>query len=188
MPNDILIEEKTPIVWANAGDYAGDGGARTHQIDLTGVAATEAREGAKADVAASAHSGVADRRAPVFDVTVRIEFASAPVSGETVDIYMAPSLSETAATANPGGVSGVDGDYTGTAGDSLADSLKQLEFIGSLVCTADGTTVVQQQTVGRYSPGKRYVSPVVVNNATPAFVADAVEMSITMTPLVDEIQ
>jgi hypothetical protein len=187
MPNDVLIEQKTPIVWADSTDYAGDGGARTHQIDLTGVAAAAARQGAKADVAAAAYSGVADRRAGTFAVTARIEFAAAPTDGDVVDIYMGPSLSGTAATANPGGLTGADAAYTGTAGSTLAESLMQLDFIGSLICTNDGTTVVLQQT-WVYSPSLPYVSPVVVNNGTPAFVADAVEMSITMTPLVDEIQ
>lgn len=188
MANDILIEEKTPIVWADSGEpYAGDGGARTHQIDLTSLAAAAARQGAKADIADSAYSGVADRRAPLFAVTVRIEFASAPTDGDTVDIYMGVSLSATAGTANPGGLTGADAAYTGTAGSTLAESLLQLDFIGSLPCTNDGTTVVLQKT-WIYSPALRYVSPVVVNNGTPALVADAVEMSITLTPLTPEVQ
>ncbi len=187
MANDLLIEEKTPIVWADTTDYAGDGGARTHQIDLTGVAAAAARQGAKADTADSDYSDVANRRARRFAVTARIEFAAAPTDGDTVEIYMGPSLSGTAGTANPGGLTGADAAYTGTAGSTLAESLKQLDYVGSLVCTNDGTTVVLQQT-WVYSPPLRYVSPVAVNSATPAFVADAVEMSITMTPLVDEIQ
>lgn len=187
MANDILIEEKTPIVWADTTDYAGDGGARTHQIDLTGVLAAAARQGAKADVAAAAYSGVADRRARVFSVTARIEFATAPADGDTVDIYMAPSLSAVAGTANPGGCTGADAAYTGTAGSTLAESLLQLDFVGSLICTNDATTVVLQQTFV-YSPPLRYVSLVVVNNTADNFEADAVEMSITMTPLVYEIQ
>lgn len=187
MANDILIEEKTPIVWADTTDYAGDGGTRTHQIDLTGVVATEAREGAKADVADSAYSGVADRRAPIFAVTLRIEFATAPADGDTVDLYFGPSLSGTAGTANPGGLTGADADYTGSAGSTLAESLLQLDFVGSLECLNDATALVQQQTF-QYSPSLRYLSPVVVDNGADNFHSDAVEMSITMTPLVDEVQ
>ena len=179
MANEILIKQNTPTVWADVTDYAGDGGTRTHQIDLTGLAAAAARQGAKADLGAT--------RARRYAVTARIEYASAPTDGDIVDIYMGPSLSGTAGTANPGGLTGADAAYTGTAGSTLAESLLQLDFIGSLMCTNDGTAVVLQQT-WVYSPGLRYVSPVVVNNGTPAFVADAVEMSITMTPLVDEVQ
>ncbi len=179
MANEILIKQLTPIVWADTTDYAGDGGTRTDQIDLTGLAAAAARQGVKKDLTAT--------RARRFAVTARIEFASAPTDGDTVDIYMGPSLSVTAGTANPGGLTGADAAYTGTAGSTLAESLLQLDKVGTLMCTNDGTTVVLQQT-WVYSPSLRYVSPVVVNNGTPAFVADAVEMSITMTPLVDELQ
>lgn len=179
MANEVLVKQLTPIVWADTTDYAGDGGARTHQIDLTSLAAAAARQGAKADLTAA--------RARRYAVTARIEFASAPTNGDTVEIYMGPSLSVTAATANPGGLTGADAAYTGTAGSTLAESLLQLTLVGVLSCTNDGTTVVLQQT-WVYSPALRYVSLVVINSGTPAFVADAVEMSITMTPLVDEIQ
>ncbi len=187
MANDVLLREATPIVWANSGDYAGAGGTRTHQIDLTGVVATEAREGAKADVADSAYSGVAGRRAERFAVTLRIEFATAPADGDTVDLYFGPSLSGTAGTANPGGLTGADADYTGTAGSTLPESLLQLDFVGSLICTNDATALVQQQTFV-YSPSLRYLSPVVLDNGADNFHSDAFEMSITMTPLIDEIQ
>lgn len=187
MANDILRKQNTPIVWANSGDYTGDGGTRTHQIDLTSLAAAAARQGAKADVADVAYGGVADRRAERFAVTLRIEFDVAPADDKTVDVYMGESLSATAATANPGGLTGSDAAYTGTAGSTLAESLQQLEHIGSMPCTNDAATVVQQMT-WEYAPTLRYVSPVVVNSGDQAFEGDAVEMSITMTPLVDEIQ
>lgn len=181
MANEILVKELTPIVWADTTDYAGDGGSRTHQIDLTSVAAGEAREGAKADLTAA--------RASRFAVTLRIEFATQPAAGDVVELYMGPSLSGTPATANPGELSGADADYTGTTDDTLANSLLQLDFVGALICTLDETAAVQQQTFV-YSPSLRYVCPVVFNNGADAFVGDGLadEMSITMTPLVDEVQ
>jgi len=183
MANEILVKQNTPTVWANdgagGGDYAGDGGAETDDIDLTGVVASEAREGAKADLGA--------KRAPLYAVTLRIEFATAPADGDTVDLYMGPSLSGTAATANPGELSGVDADYTGSTGSTLAESLLQLDLVGKLACTNDATALVQQQTFV-YAPPLRYLSPVVHNNGADNFHSDAVEMSITMTPLVDEVQ
>ena len=54
--------------------------------------------------------------------------------------------SAAAGAVNPGGVVGVDGDYTGTAGDDLPNSILQLTLIGNLVCTADLAAVVQFQT------------------------------------------
>jgi hypothetical protein len=180
MANEVLIKSDTPIVWADVTDYAGDLGTRTHQIDLTSVAAGAARQGAKADLGAT--------RAAVYAVTVAIEMAVAPTSGAIASIWWAASPSATAGTANPGGCSGADAAYNGTAGDSIADSILQLTLIGSLVMTSDATTVVQFQTF-MFSPEHRYGSPVVYNEeATQAFVADADEMGIAFTPIIDEVQ
>ena len=88
---------------------------------------------------------------------------------------------------NPGGTTGVDAAYTGTAGSTLAESLLQLQFIGSLMATNDAATVVLQQTFMAELP-LQYGMPVVFNNAGQAFEGDAIEMSITFTPLEDEIQ
>ena len=179
MANLVYINEATPIVWADTTDYAGSGGTRTDQIDLTSLGSGAARQGAKKDLG--------DPRSTQYAVTLRVEFDVAPTSQEVVSLWWAPSLSGTAATANPGGVSGSDAAYTGTAGDSLDDSIQQLDLIGSLVCTADAATTVQQQT-WMYSPPTRYGSPVVYNEADQAFEGDAVEMSITFTPEPFEVQ
>lgn len=188
MANLILIEQQTPIVWADSVQpYAGDGGARTHQIDLDALAAAAARQGAKADLSLVAYSGVAGKRAELYAVTLFIEWATDPTDGETADLYFGVSVSDTAGTANPGGLTGVDAAYTGTAGSTLAESLKQLDFVGSLIATNDDDPVVQVQTF-LYAPALDNVMPVVVNSATPAFHNDAIEMCITMTPLTLEVQ
>ncbi len=180
MANEILLKGDTPIVWANSGDYAGDGGSRTHQIDLTSIASTEARMGAKADLGAT--------RAAMYAWTLRVELDVAPASpGAGYSLWWAPSPSGTAATANPGGVTGSDADYTGTAGDSLADSIQQLTLIGTCPPTSDADGVIQQATF-MFAPETRYGSPVVYNESNQAFEGDGVEMSITATPIVDEIQ
>ena len=179
MANKILTVEGTSLVWANSGDYAGDGGARTLQIDLTSVAVGEAREGAKGDLTA-----LMARR---YAVTMRIEFITDPVVLETVDLYWGPSLSVTAGTAKPGNLTGADADYAGSAGSTLAQTLPQLEFLGSLICTLDNEPVVQQTTFIVELP-TRFGIPVVVNNTSDIFEDDAVEMSITFTPREDDVQ
>ena len=178
---DLVITEGTPIVWADETDYAGGsavGGTRTHDIDLTDLLFTAARQGEKADLGAS--------RAPEYAITLSVEFKTgeAPESGETVDLYWGPSGSVTAGVANQGGLDGTDAAYTGTAGDSLADSLKQLMFIGSIVLTADAVGVPQRQTFV-FSPPTRYGQPVVVNStdAEDFNDVDAEEMYIRMVPL-----
>ena len=179
MATEILIKSGTPVVWADTTDYAGDLGTRTHQLDLTSVAASAARQSAKADLGAT--------RAAVFAVTVAIEFDVAPTSGNVVSVWFAPSPSATAATANPGGASGSDAAYTGTTGDSLADSILQLTLIGNLVCTSDVATVVEFQTF-YFSPEHRYGSVIIYNEADQAFEGDAIEMGVAFTPIIDESQ
>ena len=179
MSNQVLMLNGTPIVWADTTDFGGSPIARTNQIDLTGVATAEAREGDKVDLGAT--------RAARYSVTLRVEMDAAPTSGLVVDMYFGQSPSGTAATANPGGLTGSDADYTGTAGDSVGDSIKQCTWVGSLPCTFDADTVIQQAT-WVFMPSERYVIPVVYNLSGQAMEGDAVEMSIIMMPLIDEIQ
>lgn len=183
--------EKTPRVWADTTDYDGDGGTRTHQIDLTSLGNGAARQGAKADMAvmrvvnrggdANAYCRIPYRWA----VTLRIEMDVAATDNRTVDLYWGASLSSVVGTANPGGLSGADAAYTGSADSTLAESLLQLQLIGSLALLNDVATTVQQQTFITALP-LRYGMPVVMNNGGQAFEGNAVEMSITFTPLMDE--
>lgn len=179
MANEILVKNGTQIVWADVTDFGGSPIARTVQIDLTSLGADAARQGVKVDL-----GGL---RAERYGVTLRVEMDVAPASGELVSLHWAPSPHATAGTANPGGVSGADAAYTGTAGDSLADSIKQLKDVGSLKATSDAATVVQQESFV-FFPTERYGSPVVWNQTSQAFEGDAVEMSIIFTPLIDEVQ
>jgi len=182
--NLVKFTEQTAIVWADTTDYSStvSGLARTDQIDLTSVSAAAARQGAKKDLGAT--------RWPEYMVSVGIEIASSAASGETIDFYWSGSPSATAGNANPGGTSGADAAYTGTAGDALADSLHQLQFIGSLVTTADNTTVVQYGNVGVLSGSAihRYGMPVVVNNSTGALMSDAVEQFVALIPIAPDVQ
>lgn len=177
MANEVLVKVGTTKVWADTTDYGG--GDRDYQLDLTSLADGAARQGAKGDLGAT--------RARRYAVHVWIEMDVAPASGATVDVYWAPSAHATAATENPGGTTGSDAAYTGTAGDSLDDSLKQLDFIGACILTADAATVVQRFTFV-YSPPLRYGMPVIDNNGGQAMEGDAVEMAFKLIPIVDEIQ
>lgn len=179
MANEVLVKSSTPTVWADTTDYAGDGGTRTHQIDLTDLADGAARQGAKADLGAT--------RADRYTVTFCVEMAVAPASGATVDLYWAASPHATAATMNPGGCTGADAAYTGTAGDSLDDSLNQLIPIGSIYLTSDADPVLQSMPFTLFPPS-RYGMPVVDNNGGQAMHSDAIECFVTLTPIVSELQ
>ncbi len=182
--NLIKVADATAVVWADTTDYSSTktGLARTAQIDLTSVGAGAAHQGAKVDLGAT--------RADKYRVFVAIEFASAAVSLEEVMVYHAGSPSATAADANPGGTSGADAAYTGTGGDSMPDSLAQLQLIGSLVTTSDNTTTVQYQTIGYLNGAdiERYGMPVVFLDTAGAAVADATEMLVAYIPVNPDIQ
>lgn len=183
--NDITQLPKGVIVIADTTDYAGDLGTKSDQIDLTSLGAGAARQSAKVDLNSdiTPTTSLATR----YSVTVAIEMDVAPTSGDLVDVWVGFSNSATAGTANPGGLSGSDAAYSGTAGDSLDDSLKQLTFIGSLVATVEIATTVQFQTVGWFVAPERYASFVIDNNTGQAFEGDAVEMGIRIIPFVDEV-
>lgn len=177
MANEQLLKVGTALVWANVGDYGG--GDRTLQLDLTSLANGAARQGAKGDL------GVKWARRHV--ALIWLEMNVAPASGVMVPVYWAPSPHGTAANENPGGCSGSDAAYTGTTGDSLDDSLKQLILMAPCVLTSDVAPVVQRFAFV-FSPPLRYGMPVVDNNGGQAFEGDAVEMAVKLIPIVDEIQ
>ena len=102
-----------------------------------------------------------------------------------------PNNISIAANANPAGLSGVDGAYTGYAAGSLADSILQLDFIGKM--TMDNVITTDQAQIdtriGAFTPSDRYGMLVVVNEAASAALhSDMVETSFRITPLVNQIQ
>jgi len=183
MTVDIKMINDTPIVWAHDSLYAaGDevGGTRTQDIAMTGLLATTARAGNTVDLGAT--------RAERYAITVSADFATAPAAGETVDLYWGPSLGSGAILGNQGGLDGTEGAYVGTAADTLANSLKQLIFLGSLVATIDATTVIQSQTFVM-APPLRYGQPVVVNSsAADNFSSAGTGLYVRMEPIVPQAQ
>lgn len=182
LPNYAKLSTGTPIVLADATDYspaaANNLGTRTAQIDLTSLVAGAARQSDKFDFGTEWDVQ--------FAVAAAIEFASSPTDGETVDFYLAFSPDATAANANPGNVSGADSAYAGYS-SNLDETLPQLKYVGSLNCVA--TTNVQISTrIGVFVPTSRYATLVVVNStAADNFAADAIEMSVSLTPIISSI-
>ncbi len=184
--NQVLRKIGSPlrVVLANAGDFDNLPFDDTDQMNMTSLADGAARQSDQFDFGELTDVG---EWSEVYDVSCSFEVDVAPVSGEIIEVYLAPSVNSDAALDNPGGVSGSDSAYTGTAGDSLVDSLKQLDFIGAVVCTSDADPVMQTQAFA-YSPHARYGTLVVVNNSGEAFVGDAIHHYVIFTPIVPEIQ
>jgi len=150
-------------------------------LTLNAVAAAAGRQSDKIDLGAT--------RAPEYEVLGCVDFTGETITTPgTVDYYWAPSTSTTQANGNVAGNSGGDADAPGGALGSitLAEFLKQCQFIGSLVLH-DGASV-QNGPIGRFSPSGRYGQLVVVNNCDSAFEADDVEMHQVMNPIIPDIQ
>lgn len=183
LPDSAKLVTGTPIVLADLTD-AGSGsailGARTDQIDLTGVLADNAQQSDKVDFGASL-----DLEYVLASV---MEFATAPTAGATVDFYISWSNESAAGSGNAGNASGADGPYTGYSAN-LSDSLKQLQYVGSHVATVQAAGTPQVDTaVATISPRARYGTIIVHNNTAVSLAADANEMAVRLTPLVTQIQ
>jgi hypothetical protein len=195
MVSKLLVQEMdgTPkqIVFANhAGDFAPtaandlrittDG---TKELDvemaMTGLANGSYFQSAKFDFG--------ENRAEKYIPRIAIEIAATPTAGNTIEIWLAESQSATAGTANPGGVSGSNGSYTGYSGNADA-SVKQLHYLGAFTVTAQATPTVQIIRGFKFSPGERYGSLVLKNGSGAAFHSDDVEIHVTFDPDIPESQ
>ena len=183
LPDSAKITIGTPIVLANSADYSNNQGfgARTDQIALSGVVAGAYQQSDKIDFGANIDVE--------YLLGASIEFATDPVAGEVVNFYMGWSASATPGVNNPGGLTGSGSPYTGYS--SNADgSAKQLDFLGSVVLTVQSTSTVQIDTaIASFTPLMRYGTLVVQNDsAADNFHSDSVEMAVSMTPKVFQIQ
>jgi hypothetical protein len=124
-------------------------------------------------------------RAPRYACFAALEFFAAPTTGERVDLYVGWTPDATATDANPGNLTGSDGDYTGTPA-TLDEGLAQLDFIGSVVCTADIEVMIQH--VGTVVPKERWGILVVVNRSGAVLCGtDDIETSIVFHPMIDDV-
>lgn len=192
MANKILVAESdgTPkqLVF---GDIAGDfsptaandlrdavaGNRTTVQLILAALAA--GRQSTKFDFGAD--------RARSYNIRAALEFAATPTAGAVVELYLAPSQSATAGTANPGGATGADSAYAGYSAN-LAASVLQLLPIGVFTPTAQATATVQIAECGVFSPPERYGSLIVVCTSSNDLFSDDVESHIVFDPIVEEVQ
>lgn len=148
-------------------------------ITMTSVSNAAARQSDKLDFGAT--------RAARYLVRAAVELAATPTAGNTIDLYLAPSSSATAGTDNPGNVTGADAAYTGYS-SNLAASVKQLQYIGSLIVTAQATATVQNGVVGICTVPQRYGSLVVDNESGAAFHSSATNVKFEFIPLEDVVE
>jgi hypothetical protein len=150
------------------------------QLSLASVANAAYRQSAKFDFG----SLYADE----YDIRGAIEHAATPTAGNAWDLYLSYSTSGTAATGNSGGASGTDSAYTGYSSNAAA-AVRQLHYIGSLVCTSQATGTVQvMEAQNSFSPKARYASLIILDGSGAAVHSDDVECNVVFNPVVLENQ
>ena len=139
-------------------------------MTLNNLAAGAARVGAQKDFGAGSTAGL-------YQWRLTVQFETAPVVGETVDVYLS--------TSDGTEEDGQEGEADAAVGDT--NSLKNMHFIGSLVVTStDADHDMTASGVCRIPT--RYVSPVIHNNTADNLQATNDTGEFTLTPIPDEIQ
>lgn len=162
MANKVYIAEETAKTWTDTGgDYT---------LDLGSLSADGVRVGAQGDLGAAP-------RADQYQFKLVIDgFDTAPVVGETVDLYLAFSDGTY-----------VDGDVgTADAAGFTAD-LPNLMYAGSAsvqTITAGDNLIIS----GLVQITQRYVSPVVHNNTADDLLGTADAHKFILTPVPPEVQ
>lgn len=189
MANEILVKQGTQIRFCVSGDYSPadpgtdftEGSPTNVLLTLSGVANGAGRQSAKVDLGAT--------RAARFSVLAAVDYTGeTPSATGTVDLYWAPSSSNTTGTGNVAGNSGSDG----VCPDGALGSITLNEFIR--VCIYIGTlfvhdgAVVQNGYVGIFSPPTQYGQMILVNGGGDVFEAANTDMAVFMNPIIDEAQ
>jgi hypothetical protein len=122
-----------------------------------------------------------------FFVIAAIEWFAAVTAGKSVNFYWSPSGHSTVGTGNPGIPDGVDGDWTGDGGGTVAETVKQLIPIGKFIVT--DLAGVQIAVVGSFRPMLRYGQLIIHNKSgTTLCGTDDIESSVLMSGIVPERQ
>ena len=191
----ITVQDGTPqqLVFANhAGDFSPtaandirittDGSNETDvELVLLNLADGAAAQSAKGDLGAN--------RAPSYAVRACIEMqVAAADAGGAVEFYWSPSQSGTAGTGNAGAASGAAAAYSGYSSD-LADSVNQLQYVGTMPMTDDAVDSIQIGELGEFVPLNRYGSLIVKNECGQTIAdTDDIEAHVVFDPIVPESQ
>ena len=164
MPNKVYIAAETAITWTNSG------GDEILDLGTTGGAADGVRIGARHDFGAASRSEWYEWRMVIDG------FDTAPVVGESVDIYIATSDGTNA-----------DGNASTTDADGATNDLPNFHFIGSAIVqtTTAGNNLVVSGIVRIVA---RYAQPVIHNNTADKLLSTADAHKFILTPIPPEIQ
>lgn len=183
LPDYTKLSVGTQICFA---DHAGDfSPTAANSLEISTPTDVEMNPGALANTSyyQSAKADLGATRPIAYEVLMAVELAATPTAGTTIDVYWSPSTSGTAGNGNLAGVSGAKGSYTGISSNAAA-AIKQADYVGSLVLTADATTTVQRGVVSPFFvPSGRYGSLVIHNQSGAAFHSDDAEFHVVFNPI-----
>jgi hypothetical protein len=173
MAGEIYQKRGTPIVWTDSGG--------NEELDLGGLAAGAVLGGSYYDRGDLSVTPAPDE----YEWEMIIDgFNTAPVVGETVDLYFAGS---NATTLFDGQLIADPTDTVDTATGPTAAMLKNMMFVGSVVVhSTTAADELQARGVVRFT--SRYISPVVHNNTADALLGTADSHKITLTPIYYQVQ
>lgn len=117
-------------------------------------------------------------------IDTEFEMAATPTAGAGIHLHGSFSNATGAGAAN---TSGSDADYTGYSSNASA-AVKQLEFLGTHVCTTQVTATVQKARPGVFVPKGRYLNLVVDNQSGAAFHSTNTNQVIRLTPIEEPIR
>lgn len=117
-------------------------------------------------------------------IETEFELAATPTAGNAINLFGSwyPTTG-----AGHGNTSGTDAAYTGYS-NNIDAATKQLEVLGSHICTAQATATVQKSLVGVIFPKGRYLNLVVDNRSGAAFHSTDTNQVIRLTPLEETVE
>ena len=162
MGNLVYVKRETPVKWSDSGaDLV---------LTLNNLAAAAGRVGAQKDFGVGSTS-------EWYNWRFTCQFETAPVVGETVDIYLS--------TSDGTEEDGQEGTSDGALGS--ANSLANMYYLRSLIVTSTDAAH-DMTTSGVCRITTRFVAPVIHNNTVANLKATANTGEFTLTPIPPEVQ
>lgn len=124
------------------------------------------------------------KRARRYRLECNFELAATPTAGNAINLFGSWA---SVTGAGEGNTSGSDAAYTGYS-NNIDAATKQLEFLGSHLCTAQATSTQQRSIVGTIYPKGQFLNLVVDNRCGAAFHNTETNQFITLTPIEETIE
>ncbi len=171
MPNLININPEATIWFVPAAATQ----AEDAIFEVDGLGAGAGQQSAQHALGVAAHSRLYEWRAFV-------QFATAPVFGESINIYLKTAGSSASATIHPD-----NDDGTGDLAVSAIQKLDNLQYLGSIIVDQE-TLGIEMVASGFIEISARAVQVVFWNASVDALTTDVNENGFMLTPVPDEIQ